>query len=314
MIIDVNRFNDFVDENKQIYDVVVKEYPIHEENFIKWINNHSSDYKEIAFSFREKTRHISFSQFKQVIGSIFADVSKHILETQPEKIILYVYPECNKSNFLVALYFYQLFYINDDFRAKLYIFTDSRDLAKIATPNDIVIIPDDASYTGSQLSNFLSDISTPSSYFLAVPFMSNEGFESIKKTLSEKPGLKVVVSEQTQHFELFVNPKNPHHEKKYTIYFDHKLADSISIYQLTYAIGIDNEYENVTNDPNFTYEPLSLIKGCEVPEIDTDRYIEDLQAEVGIENMCPPPFYKMFTYTYKKKPVKDIEKIQEFRV
>lgn len=315
MIIDLDKFNNFVIENQGLFEINVKEYPINEENFMKWINNHSEPYKKIAFDFREQTRHVSFGEFKQVIGRVFADVSKHIIDFQPSKIILYVFPECQKSNFMVALYFFQLFYRSEDFRKKLHIFTDPKDLHHLATKNDIVIIPDDASYTGSQLSNFLGEIKTPSNYFLAVPFMSNEAFILISKTLKKIDDIQVIMSEQTQKFNLFTNEKNAQHEKKYTIYFDHKLPDTISIYQLAYALAVDSDkgaLENVTNDPDFIFVPMSLIKGCDVPDIEMpiDNYIEDLQTYVGIENMCPPPFYKMITYTYKQNIVKDIERIQ----
>jgi hypothetical protein len=316
MIIELNKFNDFVEENKKLFEIDVKEYPIDEENFMKWINHHSAPYKEIALDFREKTRHVSFNEFRQTIGRVFADVAKHIIHTQPDKIILYVYPDCVKSNFMVALYFYKLFWANEDFRQKLHIFTDTKDLIDLVTPNDIVIIPDDASYTGGQLSNFLNDISTPSTYFLAVPFMSEKAFHVVKKTIEKLSiGAKTIMSDQTQKFNSFSNDKNVNHEKKYTIYFDHKLPDTISIYQFTYAIGIDSDkggFENVTNDPDFIFEPMSLIKGCNVPDIKLPvrRSVEDLQTEVGIENMCPSPFYKMITYTYQQKVINDIERIR----
>jgi len=53
MIIDTEIFYDFYKENKEVFNYSFT-YPINEDNFTKWINNHSDEYKPLASEFRSK--------------------------------------------------------------------------------------------------------------------------------------------------------------------------------------------------------------------------------------------------------------------
>jgi hypothetical protein len=91
------------------------------------------------------------------------------------------------------------------------------------------------------------------------------------------------------------------------IYFDHKLADMVSIFQNIYALGTDLGKK--------TEDPITIIKNCEsaygnvdpdslvAPQYFTehDKRHADLQEIVGISNMCPRPFYKKMVLTIDGK-------------
>jgi len=258
-----------------------------------------------------KTKHVSFDSFKETVGEIWSDLNKYIITHNPNKIVLYIHPEMHKSNFWLSLYFYN--FINKNYPEKIvvitYLMKDISDLG--ISENDIVIIPDDASYTGSQLSNYLGNITVRSNYFLAVPYISEEAYQRILSVF--RTNINILMSEQTKKFSKFSSDDVILNDPRYTIYFDHKLPDIISIYQLTYALGVDSNKggrDDVTGDPYFNFEPLSLIKNCHVPNVTIPvKYISDLQDIIGSKNMCPPPFYKFYNYKYKGKTITDLENI-----
>jgi hypothetical protein len=283
MIIDTSVFSDFLSQNRDVLTYPVKSYPINEQNFARWIENHSEPYRPLAAEFRRSTRHVSFNEFKETIGNVFADILQYIYTAKPDTIFLFVYPQVKKSNFLVALYLYSLL---EAYKFKnIKIITDTDDFT-IVKSNDLVILPDDASYSGQQLVEFFGYIPprVEGTYFMAIPYISHKARSRIEN-LFRKKSLPIIFSDKTQVFEPFLGDEN----NLYTIYFDHKLADFISIYNSTYAMGEDAK---ALKDPNFIYEPMSLITGCE-----------------NVKDECPPPFYKKYNYKYNARRVENISEI-----
>jgi len=94
--------------------------------------------------------------------------------------------------------------------------------------------------------------------------------------------------------------------KKHPIYFDHKLADMVSIYQDIYALGrpLHKKYCE-------KWGKISLINGCGIDQYDNigcnDFY--DLQREVGWEKICPVPFYKGIKYTFEGNEIARFDSI-----
>lgn len=193
--------------------------------------------------------------------------------------------------------------------------------------NSLFVYCDDCSYSGEQLEGDIRDFGFDASLkylkntnylFLVCPCMSTIAKEKLTKETKN-----VIFSNQTTLFDtLFINVKN--HEnievrdvvKKFedkhlcTIYFDHKLADMISIFQNVYSLGT-----NISKKKRL--EPLTLISGCEdiYRDVGEDVMIEsqlmqDLQEVIGKEKMCPPPLYKLIKYKYDGKVVKKIKDLQ----
>ena len=299
MIIPSLTFDMFFNQNKDLLNYPVKSYPINEENFARWIGNHSEPYKEAALEFRLKTRHVSFSEFKQTIGNVCADIVKYTSKFKPNKIILFVESNVRKSNFYVAFYIYSLLrnYFDD-----LIIITDVKDFT-IVEPNDLLIIPDDASYSGSQILSVLRRIprDIQGTGFIAIPYISKKAYNDITSTFSSRL-FNIIFSDKTETFDRLHGDSGKH-----TIYFDHKLADIVSIYESVYAIGDDSykgDREDVTGDPNFIYEKMSLITGCDVQPTD---YLNNNRIDPS--KQCPPPFYKFLNYKFMGDFVRDIDEI-----
>jgi hypothetical protein len=279
----------FVDENKNIIDKKVNSYPIHEKNFVKWINNHSPEYQSIASDFRANTVHVSFEQFKQVLGKICAEI--RVIKNNYQNIILLLPDLLQKSNFWVSIY---MFHYLSDMITHVVTRIDSTSFIDGKT---LIIIPDDASYTGKQIVIYASSQTSHDMVF-AIPYISRDAKNYIKRSLSNTNNKgNILFCESTIEFKKI--------KKRYAIYFDHKLADEISTYQLTYALGKDE----VTGDPNFVYEPMSLIQGCELyKEVVNPSTFEtdNILNVVGSSRMCPPPFYKNIQYMFKNRPINNL--------
>jgi hypothetical protein len=320
MIIDTEIFYDFYKENKEVFNYSFT-YPINEDNFTKWINNHSDEYKPLASEFRAKTRHVSYTEFKGKLGQVTADIVSHIDKKGFDKIILLAYPNLEKSNFFISLYIFGLLYLNDTIKSILHIITDVEDM-HIANSNDLIILADDASYTGNQFKSFFTSIprDTKGTFFLAIPYISKQSYIRISSFFTyilEQSKDRVLFSEYCDKFEKFIEDFDSRYtdyldinSSRYTIYFDHKLADSVSIYQLVYAMGEDGirgvSKEPVTGDPHFKYENMSLIKDCP-PIMESDITPFDIYQH----KVCPPPFYKLYEYKHKGLTVKNIKELSD---
>lgn len=288
---DIDKLTTFYTENSDKL-FPIETYPINEDNFDKWIqSSKDEDEKEFRLLFRKYTTHISFNSFYERLQSLCADIEYHIKENKIENVVLIIDQPLDKSNTWISLLIFGIL--------KKYI---TLIVSSISDPRifdsdkkTLCIYGDDCSYTGQQLSVFLySGLNVLKDYpniqiFLAVPYMSEYAIKKLKKISKE-----LYISDSIYKFKSLrdnlgiVKRRKSANTQQCTIYFDHKLADIISVYQNVYAYGVEGN---------------SLIKGCgiyrKVLEYQTS---EDLNKDLK-EEMCPLPFYKYVNYTYKGKVV-----------
>lgn len=89
-----------------------------------------------------------------------------------------------------------------------------------------------------------------------------------------------------------------YHKNISSIYFDHKVADSVSTFHKIYLLA-----------PLFNCSiqdaSIPFIDGCELKQIPEQINIYDFYVDLGDKiKTCPPTFYKSIKYTYKKKLLK----------
>ena len=305
-------------ENQESLTSGMKTYPIDYENFEIWVNKHPEGTpRNVAERFRAASRHVSFGEFFRKYDAICAEINEYLSENEYEQIFFYVNTDSSlkKSNFWLALYMFPRLELPVD---KLFIGTNIdllKDLSK--SKKTIIIVPDDASYSGLQMRTNLSQISkftfTHMDIMLAVGYMSREARRLIKDLF---PNSNILTCSATEYFPVFEIKPDERKElgeytELYTIYFDHKLPDSVSIYQLQYGIGLGFGQEF-----NSKYVPMSLIKGCKnyegvtrdkLEQMSTNRYERPLDLQTITPNMCPYPPYKKIVYTFEGNVVKDIK-------
>lgn len=286
---------------------------INELNFQTWVDRQSSQYKDIALIIKKNTRHISFTEFHNTIKSMVADLQ--LISKQYDQVYL-VTGRLRKSSFWVAMLMYKflLEIHKEDLITEI--------IKDFMVPLDehkkiLYVYCDDASYSGSQLDQTFHMISSECSHdiFLLCPYMSL----TARETLSDFRELVLSSSIQTFYSLEHCIRSDPNITDKnelldvlkklqlntggHMIYFDHKIADMVSIFQNIYALGTDLGKK--------TDAPITIIKNCELAyeNVDPDSLVSpdyltaedmrqaDLQDIVGISNMCPRPFYKEIILT-----------------
>lgn len=334
MFLNLESYSQFCKENSYLMDDSRK-YPSHiphKENFEKWVNNHTQGLpRETASRFRDATRHISFCEFLAKFEEICTEIREYIAKMKFNRIIFYVNTNSNltKSNFWLALYMFPLLE-----KFITHICTEIKDVNLLTekTPNvkTLLILPDDASYSGMQMKENLMGINPDENLevMIAVAYISDYALNYIRSNLIEN--LHICITEATEHFYKFnldqkmysIYPQTDETNLLYTIYFDHKLPDMVSIYQTHYAIGKGfgkAKHSVKDGEPfDYVYEPLSLVTGCELyTKITENPYlvvanksqkrIVDLSNHIiDDEKMCPFPTYKAIEYRYKGKEIDEM--------
>ena len=364
MLIDKDDYLSFCLENiDRAFPQNCKDFPSHEpniENFEKWISLHNEgEPRETAIRFRDATRYVSLCEFLDKYQAVCEDISNHISTIKYDTVIFYLNTEnfLRKSNFWLSIHLFTLLY------SKVTIITDRIEDVNIIqmmmssqiNNKTLLILPDDASYSGSQISNLLRGLTSENriDVLLAVAFISDEAVKRIEHTTSNVKNIMIAIPDNVEKMQKFHLPKSISYtgeRELYTVYFDHKLPDEVSIYQFQYGIGKGFGRFGI----DYTYKPLSLISGCDIPRMididyrfyDTDigtmkadkkeilnteviarneKQIADLadlrifQPEaqklmkkrgVSPPEMCPQPIYKTIQYLFHKKPIKDLSKMQ----
>lgn len=330
---DIKIFHNFYEQNKKVFDYIpLKSHPINEENFNKWISNHNpynlnelKDLTILASLFRKYSRHVSYTEYRAKVASICASIRSQ--KDNYDSIVLCVNSNMNKSNFWVAMLNYH--FLND-------IITDvvGDELINYSPKNGekaLGIICDDASYTGSQLSGMIGRIPDYIDVVISVPYMSKTALSKIKSIsknilfpseieifLNFYENLSKDVINGKKGGALIIAKKYKFFDKKYTIYFDHKLADMYSIYQDIYSFGIPlNIWGSYSKPEDIKFIPVSLITGCDLTPylkewIEGKYSNDDIQDifSTDLQKMCPIPFYKLFQYTYNGKKIKSIYELR----
>ncbi len=266
-----------------------------------------------------KTKYVSFvefiSKFQQSIMD-FLNQFKTIKEKNPNAYwVLYRGWDQNKSNNWLALI--MVFFLKLNTSLDMYPtcvssqedFTiEQHNFAHFAKdyndPNAYIVCCDDASYSGFQLTEQLSvkrNFTPTFNLILLVPYITDKASQYI---LSWLPNCTFYTQERLYTaYELlekigFFKRKNVedimHFEEKLAkqfktnslvlkdcvpVYFDHKIADSVSSFPTIYASGVTAECAN---------DPFSFIERCEpVP-------LEFSNVGTSKEDKCAPPFYKAY--------------------
>ena len=157
---------EFYEENKDKLLVNVS-HPINETNFIEWIERHhdiDTNLGILASDFRRYTDHVSLGLFMDQIGKISAHIRSLVTMENYVNVILYfsgvqkkedryipVPVEFAKSNTWVTILFYG--YLSD-------IITDIKYNSGVNETDEktLIILADDASYSGSQYASVVDTI------------------------------------------------------------------------------------------------------------------------------------------------------------
>lgn len=227
---------------------------INNDKLNEWLNKSDKSIKEIALEFIMKTTYISYNTFvnvlKKCVNEMLLNIKSNVLQFyMASDDINYKY----KSSYWIIMHI-KTFIDMNKYTIKIVDKIDNLDL------NNTVILADDASYSGSQISNFLEEFSNlKCNIYILIPFISNTSINLITLSFKENNinGDLYFVNKNKYImkpiFELMDNnkiiklfkyyTKDGNNIREYPIYFDHKVADSYSSFPLIYSYGvIPNEY------------------------------------------------------------------------
>lgn len=266
----------------------------------QWINN--SDIRDVCERFIQITKHYSYEQFKEVLEKCIQECLESV--SKFDNVYIYLFDEEKKINKKKSGYWVYKHLLR---HMKIPIYKEEQELSQ----NDILIIPDDASYSGSQLSNIIEELDMKTNVFMLVPFISNVAIDLINYKYSKRtknnpnlylyfPNNKVILKpiyelmsdDEIKKIAYYINKNDL---RQYPVYFDHKVADSYSSFPLLYTYGI------VLNDHNRNLlikykskkelqahqnelQAFPLLTSCE--NILNEEVIDPLDPK------CPKPPYK----------------------
>jgi len=333
---------DFYQENKDKLLINVS-HPINETNFIEWIERHhdiDTNLGILASDFRRYTTHISLGLFMDQIGKISAHIRSLVMTEKYVNVILFFSGvqgapvKFEKSNTWVTILFYG--YLSDIITDIKFVHVNETD------EKTLIILADDASYSGSQYASVVDTLLKYTNHnqdiMVAIPYISKKAKNKIKKKKLEsekiQPGKKgkLIFSNETETIysieenieldekstERKMKEQNIDTKKKmwrdltdigyirYTMYFDHKLADGLSTYTDTYALGNPLHIQRCKDN----WGVLPLIGNCNEEQTEAINRFRckrvEPETDVGWEKACPSPFYKGIEYKYKGVVVKSL--------
>jgi hypothetical protein len=292
-----------------------------------------------ASQFSAKLDYISFKSFSEQTRRVAAEIVAKINMSPDDnyEVILVIDGVFNKSNTWVSLLMWPTIgpYVKYIVSSAVEALSIHLNLKSKKKTTSLIIHADDCSYSGNQFYAAFVDIPAyckkyrvkPSEfiYYMAFPYISINAKDLLREELREEgfkfinipnnsveifPFMKLMEEDGVNTTDLFKllgrDSKKPEAElfqwtkRAHAIYFDHKLADAVSVLNKILAFG-------PIRDPNTgIVTTRNLIIGCENFEYQPN---DPSKAFGDFDKVCPPPFYKSIVYTINgiKIPEKVLE-------
>lgn len=321
----MNNYKKIYDKIQQKPIIPKKTYPLNKENIKKYINACPLRYRYILQKLFDNTKYISYRTFKFVLYNNFKEFIYYCKIKNIKKISLYLdnidYNNITlKSNFWVSQHFYQ-YVKKNNINIKINIIYNKYDI-KYLDPEELILILDDCVYTGKQLISVLkNDINqgVKLNIYIIIAFITKDAIEKIKNTdkyyrnniiLSKNHTfINNFYSYLTEEEQLLASSLNI--ENKYPIYFDHKLADTVSTYTAIYSGKVinKNKYINViTNCEHIKYideyEPKCPISSYKFDNSHIDIYKDYIKYKSSSNSISSISSIKSDIKKKKKKKKK----------
>jgi hypothetical protein len=325
-------FEKFYEENSKKIELK-KTYPLLHENLLAWIEQLEQwdvGEKVVQFAkfFSRHLKHVSFPEYRDALGRAALDAIEMVKQLQTKHVILLIEGEVIKSNTWVTTLIWPILK-----RHVTHIIDNPFQIPKSFTNrNDVVVlIPDDMAYSGKQLNWSLDILHRAAIHTIPIlAFISHTAvkkFETYKNHLTFPKSITVVenVSVLMQKADLdpqtFFTDNNgglwehPWHRclgkqrgEHTLIYFDHKLADSVSVPSRLITEQI--AYNKKTGEMKM----FRSIKGCENIDYSTEHWKlaseSNVNPDFNYTNACPKAYYKTISYTINGELLIDQDKKQ----
>ncbi len=334
----VKLFDKFHQENSTIDKLEVKRtYDINHENMLGWLDAVRSGGSpdaivKFATTFAKNLRHVSFSEFRRDLYRTCFEIRQRIFDERPHAVVFFISGDITKSNTWIALLVWQYFkklvtHLTDDIEKV------PKELSR-GKKRVFLLHPDDMSYSGLQMAadvNATLGWSADLTYFPVVGLMGAAAVKqletltpafTIPKTVEIVPRLEQLLRDDygaESASEILDELKRPPWWDYYgvlrnttLIYFDHKLADRVSIATKMLVDAV------AQGRSGHRLKKFRLIRNCEdaIYKTHDGRLVkpETQWVDLADEYTCPKAFYKTLVYTFDGKPLeKGLTVLQNIR-
>lgn len=284
-----------------------KSYPINWPEILRWKQHLTDpDSKILGEAFISALQHVSFTQFYDALV-------KGAISVPSSRIILVINGSMLKSSAWVALLVWP--FINN----KVVDIIQPHEMRPDIPDTHMYVYVDDAVYSAKQFEEVVPKDLRTRIYLLSGAISSSDptqkrigsiGSEVMQSDYAIRfrsvyshafhfwPSLfetNADAQEWSDRLEAQRSHKFQYAADKHCIYFDHKLADAVSILQKMIALGVDDVYEDLHFHP--------LIINCDPEDYKfygtNVRNAHDKVTDFDPDGVCPPVFYKGIDYTWK---------------
>lgn len=262
-------------------------HSIDNNNLNLWLNKSDKDIKSIAVEFIMKTTYISYNIFVKYLKKVYYEMISDLKSIKT--LQFFIISDYEKNSYKYKSGFWILNHLYDYIDTKEYSVKIVNDIKDIDTSIPI-IIPDDASYSGSQISSFIEKFENIScDIYILIPFLSNTAIDVIKDMFNYsniegdlffpnknkyiiKPIYELMTEEKIEKLFSYYT-KNGKNIREYPIYFDHKVADNYSSFPLIYTYGV---IPNIHNK--------NIIQMCKKNKLSLKDYFDKLERIPILKN------------------------------
>jgi hypothetical protein len=275
---------------------------------------------------------ISHEKFLSVLKLITYDLITELENTKFKTVVLCVEKEANKSSIWLAILMWSKI---RNYVTHVMSFKDANAHFQKNTwdgQTGCIIHPDDAAYSGKQYKNYYEEIHSQvniKKHFILIPYISETARNEFNtcaniwisqysisfKSLYSNNETELRHVQNRSIVEIFCGAADVHGiPDRHVLYFDHKLADRVSLY--TQVIAYSPILPSNGLNPEQIIIGKGFIKNCTRifnPEKSTIEIL--LRYATGADRekpLCPNPIYKYLSYTFNTKTVKSEENLLEF--
>lgn len=289
-----------------IRDDIIKpnKHPIDNDKLFNFLSRADPSIKSIATEFIMNTQYIPYNLFVKVLKACLKEIISKVKTTT-----LQFYLPNDEKDYYYKSGYWILQHIKKYINLKKYNFVVIDDIGNINT--DIpVIIADDASYSGSQLTSYIESFSGMNcDIYMLVPYISNtaidvitesfRGFEiegdiyfANKSKVIMKPIYEMMEENKVEKLFSYYT-KDGQNIREYPYYFDHKVADNYSSFPLIYTYGI------IPNAHN-----KKIIHDCKINRLPLKEHFYKLEREAILKNCQTDIIYNLAKPSCPTQPYK----------
>lgn len=282
------------------------------KHLIEWTNR-----------FADNLTCVSHEEFLNTFDKIVDDLIIQLKKTSYKSVILCMEYNADKSSVWLSILCWKKI---QQYVTHVMTFTDANNYLYYEK-NACVIYPDDAMYSGTQYTDNYRTIHrnvNDITHFCLVPYISETAFDKFKNNIwisdysvkfkplykDDEKNLQILSSNIVVNLiSIFCGEIDSVIPNKHVLYFDHKLADQLSLYTkvIAYSLLLPSKGLNV-DDIEFG---KGFITNCDRSEVNVQSYKKFLLYGT-CKPLCPRPVYKYLSYTFNDKKVETGEALLSF--